>query len=784
MTSTAGFKQQCPSCEAMIPIKDRKLIGRKVICPRCQYRFVVVDPDAQTEEEAASEKPGPTTKAASSPATGKPAVSRGAAGKDKIGQRHRSSKAQEAGDEATGQKRRFSRTVVMGAVLAGVAVIFLVAAVLALTGWPSRVFSTLFTRNPPRPGPTRTAPLTDKSTGPSKNVSPDTAADDLVNMVPASAEAVFVLNWARLKDSELLYDTLFKTPGALDATRIKKQLGFSLDDIDRFVRAESYTERWSFNIIRLAVAVNPDQLKEPLGLEPRITRTAKNYFVFTSASKGGSMLRELSNLAVRAGATAPRVEVVRSYQGLYMPDDKTILIGDIDPLERFVENPRATTKPPHGSSFTVDHFRELLDDRTSILATAIDTQKGSRAVERVALVLKLENPQQIRDFVKDCAVLRLSVQSITRQPALVADLQFDYKDATAAGNAVSLLRDHAVQAKISSTLAGLLGIDPKNATGPSPVTQPKAASVRVHLEQTFNESGARVQNYLERKMLFLTGLAEMDDRSMRTQELADALAEYTKKNGMFPPGTQPRPDTFTDANLPWPADQRVSWMVDLLPYLPPFNDSGNSYDADGKRLPLKVKVKESWRHSDNALAALTLIPQFLGPKTPENTWWVRYPGTTSDVAATHFVGMAGVGLDAAEYSAQDASVAGKLGVFGYDRATSLADVKDGLDKTIALIQVPPEFQTPWLAGGGSTIRGVREPDPRANPDDLSRRIIRPFVCLEHEGKRGTFAVMADGKVRFLPEDIADEDFKALCTINGGEKIDVDKVAPLVPRAKK
>src|SRR5262249_39317568 len=41
----------------------------------------------------------------------------------------------------------------------------------------------------------------------------------------------------------------------------------------------------------------------------------------------------------------------------------------------------------------------------------------------------------------------------------------------------------------------------------------------------------------------------------------------------------------------------------------------------------------------------------------------------------------------------------------------------------------------------------------------------------------------DGKVRFLAEDIADKDFLAMCTIAGGENVDVDSVAPEVAAGK-
>ena len=146
---------------------------------------------------------------------------------------------------------------------------------------------------------------------------------------------------------------------------------------------------------------------------------------------------------------------------------------------------------------------------------------------------------------------------------------------------------------------------------------------------------------------------------------------------------------------------------------------------------------------------------------------------TTPLAATHFVGMAGVGLDAADYRMDDKAVANKIGVFGYDRSTKLTDIK-APDKTIALIQVKPEDAAPWIAGGGSTVRGVSD-----DPSDPSA--VKPFVCTQDaDGHDGTVAVMADGKVRFIPATISNKDFRGLCAINGEKPSNIDMVAPEIP----
>jgi hypothetical protein len=199
-------------------------------------------------------------------------------------------------------------------------------------------------------------------------------------------------------------------------------------------------------------------------------------------------------------------------------------------------------------------------------------------------------------------------------------------------------------------------------------------------------------------------------------------------------------------------------MIDLLPYLGPEQASLSS----------RIDRTKSWRDPENVIHAATLIPQFLDPQNGRETWWVSYPKVPQEVAATHYVGIAGVGLDAPEYSAADAAVAGKLGIFGYDRSTKLADIKDGAANTILIAEVPPTFKRPWLAGGGSTVVGVPE-----------KNSIAPFVSAQRDGKRGTNVIMADGSVRFIAENISDDVFKALCTVRGGEEVRVNRDAPVV-----
>ena len=268
----------------------------------------------------------------------------------------------------------------------------------------------------------------------------------------------------------------------------------------------------------------------------------------------------------------------------------------------------------------------------------------------------------------------------------------------------------------------------------------------------------RIADEIEPYLVRAQGVLEMTTAHPNPNELGLPTRLYRESRAQFPRGTVRRKPSPARGNRPWPPDQRVSWMADLLPFL--------GYEVTYSR----IKADKSWQDKDNIVPAVTLVTPFLDGHSHERDWYVRYPRMDHDVAATHFVGVAGIGLNAAEYSRSDPAVAKKLGIFGYDRETRVTDIVDGLANTIMMLQVPRSFKTPWMAGGGSTIRGVPE-----------TRCIQPFVSTEYQGKRGTYAIMADGSVRFIADTVSDEVFRALCTIKGEEpKLNLDKVAPVVP----
>lgn len=245
------------------------------------------------------------------------------------------------------------------------------------------------------------------------------------------------------------------------------------------------------------------------------------------------------------------------------------------------------------------------------------------------------------------------------------------------------------------------------------------------------------------------------------------LGEVVKKDGQLPQGALPRDARNDDRRLPgsnqglpYQPEQRVSFFAELIRFM------------DNKSvIQRKIDPNQAWYRSPNLDLAESWVPELLVPDYPQSAW-----RATSDliadgrsVGATNFVGVAGLGLDAARLNPKDPEAAKKVGMTGYDWSSKPEDVTDGLSNTAYLIQVPPTYQRPWMAGGGATLMGVN--DKGSDPS-------RPFMAKRPDGTRGTMVLMGDGSVRYVKEGIDPAVFRGMATRAGGEKVaDFDKVVP-------
>ncbi|QDT14527.1 hypothetical protein CA12_06020 [Alienimonas californiensis] len=202
--------------------------------------------------------------------------------------------------------------------------------------------------------------------------------------------------------------------------------------------------------------------------------------------------------------------------------------------------------------------------------------------------------------------------------------------------------------------------------------------------------------------------------------------------------TLPR-GTAEGTNLP--PERRLSWVVALLPYL------------EEGALAERLDPTQAWDAGPNAQVARTALPWMVNPSDPN--------GATTDegYAVTHYVGVAGVGPNAAAAKRHTA----KTGIFGYDRTTKFADVTDGLSNTLMYGSVQSNVG-PWAQGGPSTVRAFTQQPSIGGPDGFGGY---------HAG--GTDFLTADGAAYFISENIDPQVLEALATARGGEDVDWDEV---------
>jgi hypothetical protein len=267
---------------------------------------------------------------------------------------------------------------------------------------------------------------------------------------------------------------------------------------------------------------------------------------------------------------------------------------------------------------------------------------------------------------------------------------------------------------------------------------------------------SRLFGQMKGRMLVLSG--ETDWHS-----LAAGFPKIIRDQGSLPRGTIEREAKAERYGLPFPPEQRTSFLAELLPYL----GRGGVYST-------LQPQKFAWYAPENLQAAESWIPEFLVPSYDQSAWRANHPlAPQASLGATNYVGLAGIGRDAARYNPNDPSVKTKLGMTGYDWSSKPEQVTDGLSNTIYMIQVPAGLQRPWIAGGGATLTGV---DDTGEP-------FQEFASRAPDGSRGTHVLMGDGSVRFLKEGIAPKTFRALVTRAGGESIDLDKISPKLKPAR-
>jgi prepilin-type processing-associated H-X9-DG protein len=196
-------------------------------------------------------------------------------------------------------------------------------------------------------------------------------------------------------------------------------------------------------------------------------------------------------------------------------------------------------------------------------------------------------------------------------------------------------------------------------------------------------------------------------------------------------------------------EQRLSWLVMILPYLMGDETPGKKASPE-KSLYDQFDQKQAWDAPANRKATATLVRWYLCPALPGHARHTEYAMTT-------YVGIAGVGRDAAQLPREtNGALTPRIGIFGYDRRMTAEDMTAGISQTMMVAETALDLGA-WAAGGPATVRGL---DPATQP---YLGLGRPFGGL-HPG--GADVLMADGSDRFVSNKIGPHELEAMATVTG------------------
>jgi hypothetical protein len=186
-------------------------------------------------------------------------------------------------------------------------------------------------------------------------------------------------------------------------------------------------------------------------------------------------------------------------------------------------------------------------------------------------------------------------------------------------------------------------------------------------------------------------------------------------------------------------DERLSWIPLALPYM-------NQRRQDTSELLTGLNRDVTWNAPVNVPFARTAIRGLIPTA-------INQLPDADEPAPTYYVGMAGIGPDAATLPIKNA----RAGCFRYDTATPFADIDDGLRQSILFTETANGIG-PWLQGGPSTVRGVDEKAPLFGPSGQFGGVHPGFFVVGY----------ADGSASVVTDQMNRTVFLALCTINGGK----------------
>jgi hypothetical protein len=199
----------------------------------------------------------------------------------------------------------------------------------------------------------------------------------------------------------------------------------------------------------------------------------------------------------------------------------------------------------------------------------------------------------------------------------------------------------------------------------------------------------------------------------RLTAMGQRIGEYRVKKGHFPSAAPGRDGL--------PPRDRLSWQAELVATVLQPDRPAPAWS-------------ESWRSQRNERFVRQRIPEFLNPSIERLTGADNYP-------TSHFAGVAGVGTDAPDLPVGHP----RAGIFGNNRSTRMADIRDGASNTLMVVGVTQELGS-WAAAGTPTVRAFTKEPYINGPDGMGTGSPDRMMGLKADGSVQDFSAKTDPRI--------------------------------------
>lgn len=457
-------------------------------------------------------------------------------------------------------------------------------------------------------------------------------------------------------------------------------------------------------ITRILVVV---EMKLPM--PPQVAVAAR----FASPLDTENVLPELKENAVEERLAGRPYHRAQSPQdaSFFLPDDKTLLIGDDALLRTMVAN-FAGPKP--------SKLRDMLIGMGTApdLTVVVDFEPLRTELTRHLAMVPL--PPEFASVRRIPALLRSGEVKMNLVENLDVLLTLQTEDEAAAKELESILKSLFQRLK-EAMLRQITGEN----RGEDPVTQATAKYTQRVMDRIWDtlqlrrrgdtltfqlraDASTQMAGVGIATALLLPAVQAARQAATRTQSsnnlklIGLAMHSYHDMYGRFP----------ARANFDKQGRPLLSWRVHILPFL------------EQAELYRQFHLDEPWDSPHNRMLIERMPDVF------------KSPGKNSKPGMTRYLVLVGEGT-----------------LFEGSRGRSIAEVIDGTSNTVLVVEADPDRAVPWT-----------------KPEDLPFDPDNPLAGLGHASPGGFNVLFCDGSVRFISETIDPEVWRALVSYAGGEPV--------------